>query len=172
MTSSGPSLEGAGGARTRPWTPSLPSTPVPPLPRMLSPKPCGVHDPFGLPFTEALRTGAAQPVPRMRRSRPRGKIKSRQLGWGLPPSAHPSFSGGHSRLGPRTMAMLLGVILFTSCSSARRARNFIRYLGRREADLGRGWGIGPWTYTSASPRRKTVLSRGFQKVAETAHRLP
>lgn len=51
---------------------------------------------------------------------------------------HPSFSGGHSRLGPRTMAMLLGVILFTSCSSARRARNFIRYLGGQKVALVRG----------------------------------
>ena len=40
-------------------------------------------------------------------------------------------------MGPRTMAMLLGVILFTSCSSASRARNFIRYLGRQKVGLAR-----------------------------------
>lgn len=34
----------------------------------------------------------------------------------------------HSRLGPRTMAMLLGVILLTSLSCASLARNLIRYL--------------------------------------------
>lgn len=55
-----------------------------------------------------------------------------------PAAPHPSFSGGHSRLGPRTMAMLLGVILFTSCSSASRARNFIRYLGRQVEGVGQG----------------------------------
>lgn len=33
-----------------------------------------------------------------------------------------------SKLGPRTMAMLLGVILFTSLSWASLARNFTRYL--------------------------------------------
>lgn len=35
---------------------------------------------------------------------------------------------GQSRLGPRTMAMLLGVILFTACCSDSRDKNWIRYL--------------------------------------------
>lgn len=34
----------------------------------------------------------------------------------------------HSRLGPRTMAMLPGVILFESWYSLSLARNLIRYL--------------------------------------------
>jgi len=37
----------------------------------------------------------------------------------------------HSRLGPRTMAMLLGVILLMSLSCASLARNLIRYLQNR-----------------------------------------
>lgn len=44
--------------------------------------------------------------------------------------------------------MLLGVILFTSCSSASRARNLMRYLGRRQ--VGKGWGTEhPQTPTDA-----------------------
>lgn len=35
---------------------------------------------------------------------------------------------GQSRLGPRTMAMLLGVILFIACCSDSRDRNWTRYL--------------------------------------------
>lgn len=41
---------------------------------------------------------------------------------------YPSLCGDHSRLGPRTMAMLLGVILFTSWCSASLAKNLIKYL--------------------------------------------
>lgn len=37
---------------------------------------------------------------------------------------------GQSRLGPRTMAMLLGVILFTACCSDSRDKNWTRYLSR------------------------------------------
>lgn len=38
----------------------------------------------------------------------------------------------HRRLGPSTMAMLLGVILFTSWCSASLAKNLIRYLWGKE----------------------------------------
>lgn len=46
------------------------------------------------------------------------------------PSAHPSACG-HSRLGPSTMATLLGVILFMSWYSVSLARNLITYLDSR-----------------------------------------
>lgn len=49
----------------------------------------------------------------------------------LTPS-HPSVLA-QSRLGPRTMAMLLGVILFTSLSWASLAKNFTRYLQKNTA---------------------------------------
>lgn len=39
---------------------------------------------------------------------------------------------GHSRLGPSTMAMLLGVILLTAWCSDKHARNWIRYLRHGE----------------------------------------
>lgn len=39
---------------------------------------------------------------------------------------------GQSRFGPRTMAMLLGVILFTACCSDNRDKNWTRYLTGRE----------------------------------------
>lgn len=45
-------------------------------------------------------------------------------------TTHPS-ARGQSRLGPRTMAMLLGVILFTACCSDNRDRNWTRYLTER-----------------------------------------
>ncbi|KAG8511146.1 hypothetical protein J0S82_019012 [Galemys pyrenaicus] len=61
------------------------------------------------------------------------------------------------------MAMLLGVILFTSCSSASRARNFIRYLGRREVGLGQGRALCP-----QMPQDLTVLPRDCQGAAQTA----
>lgn len=35
---------------------------------------------------------------------------------------------GQSRFGPRTMATLLGVILFTACCSDNRDKNWTRYL--------------------------------------------
>lgn len=38
----------------------------------------------------------------------------------------------HNRFGPRTIAMLLGVILFTSLYCASFARNLIKYLQQRE----------------------------------------
>lgn len=41
--------------------------------------------------------------------------------------SHPSVLA-QSRLGPRTMAMLLGVILLTSLSCASLAKNLTRYL--------------------------------------------
>lgn len=41
---------------------------------------------------------------------------------------HPSCLA-HNRLGPSTMAMLLGVILLTSLVWASFARNLIKYLG-------------------------------------------
>lgn len=39
---------------------------------------------------------------------------------------------GQSRLGPSTMAMLLGVILFTACCSDNRDKNWTRYLTGRK----------------------------------------
>lgn len=39
---------------------------------------------------------------------------------------------GHSRLGPSTMAILLGVILFIACCSDKCDRNWTRYLMERE----------------------------------------
>lgn len=39
---------------------------------------------------------------------------------------------GHSRLGPSTMAILLGVILLTAWYSDKHARNWIRYLRQGE----------------------------------------
>lgn len=44
---------------------------------------------------------------------------------------HPS-TWGQSKLGPRTMAMLLGVILFTACCSDNSDRNWTRYLTERK----------------------------------------
>lgn len=51
-----------------------------------------------------------------------------------PQSTYPSVCA-HSRLGPRTMAMLLGVILLTSLSWASLDRNFTRYLQHSPAWL-------------------------------------
>lgn len=48
-------------------------------------------------------------------------------------TTHPS-ARGQSRLGPRTMAMLLGVILFTACCSDSRDKNWTRYLTGRERE--------------------------------------
>lgn len=45
-------------------------------------------------------------------------------------TTYPSFLA-HSRLGPRTMAMLLGVILLASLVCASLARNLMRYLRTR-----------------------------------------
>lgn len=54
-----------------------------------------------------------------------GKDKDNQV------ATHPS-ARGQSRLGPSTMAMLLGVILFTACCSDSKDKNWIRYLiGRK-----------------------------------------
>lgn len=39
---------------------------------------------------------------------------------------------GHSRLGPSTMAILLGVILLTAWCSDKHARNWTRYLRQGE----------------------------------------
>lgn len=70
------------------------------------------------------------------------ELKAPQPGLGscLPPlraRPYPVFCCDHSRLGPSTMAMLLGVILFTSWCSASLAKNLIRYLwGKRRV---RGW---------------------------------
>lgn len=126
-------------------------------PECPSPEPCGAHEPFGLLLTEALTLGAAQPIPWMEQLRPRGKQAEDGCRGGAafpPPKApHPSFSGDHSRLGPRTMAMLLGVILFTSCSSASRARNFIRYLGGGKGAWASGiWGLGAPRAAPQDPR--------------------
>lgn len=52
-------------------------------------------------------------------------------GWSTTAITHPS-ARGQSRLGPRTMAMLLGVILFTVWCSDSRERNWIRYLTDRK----------------------------------------
>ena len=43
-------------------------------------------------------------------------------------SASSVAAAGHNRLGAKTIARLAAVILFSSLHSARRARNFIRYL--------------------------------------------
>lgn len=51
--------------------------------------------------------------------------------WTLAQGFYPSVFA-QSRLGPRTMAMLLGVILLTSLSWASLARNFTRYLQQRD----------------------------------------
>lgn len=51
---------------------------------------------------------------------------------------HPS-ARGHSKLGPRTMAMLLGVILFTACCSDNRDRNWTRYLTERQQKQKHTW---------------------------------
>jgi len=61
----------------------------------------------------------------------------RVQGAGAGHPTHPS-ARGHSRLGPRTMAMLPGVILLTACCSDSRDRNWTRYLmgggGRRKSN--------------------------------------
>lgn len=49
---------------------------------------------------------------------------------------HPS-ARGHSRFGPKTMAMLLGVILFMACCSDSRERNWTRYLDNKKGWLNR-----------------------------------
>lgn len=51
---------------------------------------------------------------------------------------HPS-ARGQSKLGPRTMAMLLGVILFTACCSDNRDRNWTRYLTERQQKQKHTW---------------------------------
>lgn len=50
----------------------------------------------------------------------------------MPLPTYPS-ARGQSRLGPRTMAMLLGVILFIACCSDRRDRNWTRYLAEESS---------------------------------------
>ena len=47
-------------------------------------------------------------------------------------ATHPLSPCGHSRLGPITMAMLLGDILFSSDFSHSFARNFTKYLKHNE----------------------------------------
>lgn len=68
-------------------------------------------------------------------------FRAPQLGLGsrLPPfqtRPYPVLCCDHSRFGPSTMAMLLGVILFTSWCSASLAKNLIRYLwGEKRAGV-------------------------------------
>ena len=64
--------------------------------------------------------------------------------------------------------MLLGVILFTSCSSASRARNFIRYLGGGKGSWASGiWGLGA---PRAAPKTQDFSSLSVQRVAKTPQR--
>jgi len=54
--------------------------------------------------------------------------------------------GGHRRLGAITIARLAAVILFCSLLSARRARNFIRYLPtNRPHNMNDAWALIPRT---------------------------
>lgn len=73
-------------------------------------------------------------------------------------------------MGPRTMAMLLGVILFTSCSSASRARNFIRYLGRQKVGLARDGANCPRT-PQMLLRPQNSSAWGFQREAKVPLRM-
>lgn len=85
----------------------------------------------------------------------------------LKASSHPSVLA-HRRLGPSTMAMLLGVILLTSLSCASLAKNFTRYLRQRIRTMSvadselpktaeRPGGMGGATKTNPPPHLKLAL---------------
>lgn len=57
----------------------------------------------------------------------------------FPKTTYPSFFA-HNKLGPRTIAILLGVILLTSLFCASFAKNLIKYLQKRNKELNsRNW---------------------------------
>lgn len=119
----------------------------------------------------AWRIGAAQPIPRRRKPRPRRKASSRSLGWGLPPSPYhgrsPFFLRGPQQVGPQDDGDVAGCHLVHLLILSQTCQELHQVPGGTGDGLGPGRGRG-YQHPSTSPRR-SLSQPGVAKVWPRQH---